>query len=550
MTAEMLQQPSIEVTQPGPNLAENLALVAQQTGRLEAELPSLAGTNTYPEWWTQEAVSLSVVRQQLRDPNADPKYVSEYFQLYKNQLEVRAAISGHDYGISPLASAYHDLGAEVVARGLLAEAPTGPMHTAIAESLQRASVKKYEHIASELGVLRQAYGKGSLTGLLGLSGDEYVDTLRPLLRSEGTIRSMRHAEQERGNDDTWRETQTKARKWMGRALSSATGVDEAEAAEYVFAASRRGEDKSIAEILDRFDHFGVDRLRKLSGFTGIHAFETYSTEQLTLMEDLMQNPQEVAERLANHDVTVVMVNRVGDHNGVMGNAAENFEDGRGRTLFFEINSMGDIYRHMLQLQKLGIKPSSLVLAAHSAPGQFMVSDDREPAMKRRDMATIAGRALVEFVNKNGKLDPGEYAYSMHGMKGMARLVEDLMQPSRAIDDAEEDAGRKKILFQACDAASEDESVDINESGSKFVVGMDSVVSRLGRDLAANGVRSSIDIYGASAGIQLHKTKRGVRYSGQPAAFGEERQQQQAVRIRVEGGKVMHQHVDEIVMHKD
>jgi len=211
--------------------------------------------------------------------------------------------------------------------------------------------------------------------------------------------------------------------------------------------------------------------------------------------------------------------------------------------------MGDIYRYMLKLQELGIKPSTLVLAAHSAPGQFMVSDERDPSMKRRDIATVAGRALVRLVNGNGALEPGDFAYSMHGMKGMARLVEDLMQPSRSIDDAEEDEGRKKILFQACHAAGEIESIDVDESGAKFVAGMDSVVSRLGGDLASSGVRSNVDIYGASSGIQLHKSERGVRYTGQPVAFGGERQEQHAIRIRVKGGSVTRQEVDEIAMRK-
>jgi len=263
----------------------------------------------------------------------------------------------------------------------------------------------------------------------------------------------------------------------------------------------------------------------------------------------MRNPQETAEQLAQHDINVVMVNRVGDHNGVMNDTAADFEDGNSRTLFFEINRLGDIYRRMNILHKIGIRPSTLILAAHSAPGQFIVSDIRDADLKHSDIATTAGRNLVRVVTESSAIEPGETGYALHGMRGMARLVEDYMQSSRAIDDAPEDIDRKKILFQACYAASEVESQDIDDTGVKFVMGMDSVVSGLGKDLAANGAQSKVDIYGAPGGIQLHKSERGVRYSGQPASFGEGRQPLHAVRIRLEDGSVTQENVDEIVLHK-
>jgi len=331
MPVEIANSSSVEETKPLElSLAENLALVTEQTARLEAEVEILAGTGNYPEWWIQGAVSSSVVKEQLKEPGVDPKYIAEYFQLYKRQQEIRSAISRYHFDVDPLAGVYYDLGVETAAKGLLAEESNGSMHTAMIDQLTRAAAKD-EHvtITAELDLLRQAYGKDSLTNLLEVRGDEYSDALKPLLRSETAIRAMRYADQGHSNNDTWHDIQTKAHTWMGRALSRATGIDEAEAAGYVFAASRRGEDKSMAEILNRFDYFGVERLRELAGFTGIHAFEDYSIDQLERMEELVYNPRSAFERLSEHDVNVVMVNRIGDYNGVMTPTADNFEDGQG-----------------------------------------------------------------------------------------------------------------------------------------------------------------------------------------------------------------------------
>src|SRR3989344_6214614 len=278
-------------------------------------------------------------------------------------------------------------------------------------------------------------------------------------------------------------------------------------------------------------------MRKISKTTGIHGLEGYSIEQLERMEQMVEHPLEMTERLKAHDVTVVLTNRFGDHNGVMRNVAADFDD-NGRTLFFEISSLDDIYRYMSKLHAAGIKPSNMILAAHSAPGQFMVGDDRDPGAKRIDIAAVAGRRLVKIANGNNELEPGQVGFSMHGMRGMARLVEMYMQPSRAIDDDESDAGRKKIIFQACHAGAEVKMADKDDSGEKIQLGMESVISQLGKDLIESGLKTSIDIYGAPDGIQIHRTARGVQYTGMPTETSDGRVPLQAQRMRIENGRLV------------
>jgi hypothetical protein len=531
-----------------PTLEGNIAYWEQRVDRLAAEAPAIAGTKEYPEWYFQDNERLREIVPQLKAEGADLSNVSKYYELSAKEAELRSTITGYPQYNHPIQQLAYNLGEDLMGKALMAEPVDGTIRTAMIDDLSQAVEQPTGALGQELNVLKEAYGVSTATDLLGIGGDEYSDKLRSLLLQNNAIKWIQFADQERKDDMKWHETQEASRTWMSKAVEAATGMPAAEAFDYVFTASRRAEDADVISIIKKFDHFGVDRIRELAKATGIHGLEAYSVEQLERMEEFAHDPAKAAERLANHDVIAVMVNRVGDHNGVMRNVAGDFDDDKKRVLFFEINRMSDIYRRMVTLRKAGIKPTTLVLAAHSAPGQFMVSDVREKDAQKRDIATVAGRKLVAMVNTNGDLDPGDFGYSMHGMKGMARLVEEYMQPSRAIDDNDDDKGREKIIFQACHGASEVKSGDIDDNGEKIQTGMQSVVSQLGTDLIASGVKTKIDIYGAPGGIQLQKNGRGVHYTGQPTSFDqalEGRPHLAAQRIRVENGSLAKEEVQDI-----
>ncbi|MDB5166069.1 MAG: hypothetical protein JWM37_141 [Candidatus Saccharibacteria bacterium] len=523
-------------------------------------MSSLAGTGQYPEWFNSEDIApLRSIKPQLQSGEADASYISRYFDLYDKERELGRTITGREPHGRPLQQMIYNLGEDVVGRGFAAESPSGSLHTAMLTDIEKeGNTKQSSVLTPELNALKVAYGTDSLTDLLGVGGDEYSDKLRSALLQPNPIKWIRFNEQEaiRDMDVKWHQTQEAARKWMSSAIEVATGMPATEASDYVFSASRKNdaENTDIIDIINKINSFGVDRIRQLAAFSGIHGLEAYTTEQLERMEALAANPTEVAERLAQHDVTAVMINRFGDHNGVLRNVAANFDDSSKRTVFFEINGMDDIYRRMVTLRKAGVQPSTLILASHSAPGQFMVSDVREKAngQERHDIAMVAGRKLVAMANGSGDLDPGDYGYSMHGMKGMARLVETYMKPSQGIDDDSRDEGRKKIIFSACHAATEVKSGDIDDNGEKFQIGTESVISQLGKDLIASGVQSNVDIFGAPGGIQMHSTELGVHYSGQPTSFDEAlvgRPRLAAERVRVEGGKLDKQEVEDIALRK-
>jgi hypothetical protein len=537
-------------------LEGNIAFWEQRVNRLEAEAPSIAGSNQYPEWFFQDNERLREIVPQLKAEGADLSNAAKYYELLAKEAELRSVITGYPQYNHPMQQLAYNLGEDFMGKALKAEPLDGTLHRALIDDLSQATEQTSGALAPELNVLKEAYGMQTVTELLGIGGDEFSDKLRGLLLRSRSIHWIRFMDEERGDGFKLHERQEASRVWMSKAVEAASGMPAAEASDYVFSASRRAEDADIISIIEKFDHFGIVRIRALTKATGLRGLEAYSTEQLERMEEFINDSAKVAERLADHDVIAVMVNRVGDRNGVgvLHNVAANFDDENMRVLFFEINSLDDIYKRMITLHKAGIKPATLVLAAHSAPGQFMVSDFREKTARRRDIATVAGRNLVAMMNSNGKLDPGDFSYSMHGMKGMARLVETYMQPSRAIDDTDDDKGREKIIFQACHSSSEVKSDDADDSGKQVQTGLQSVISQLGSDLIELGVKSKVDIYGASGGIQLQKNGRGVHYTGQPTSFeraieGEGRPHLAAQRIRISGGVLTKEEVHDIPLRK-
>ncbi len=527
-----------------------ISIWQQSNLRLEAEFGELSASQELPDWWYESQRSRWGLVDNLKNSPDTGQYVATYHNLNARENELKEKIAGRstDSSSPPIESTIYMLGPEVVAEGMRFEGSEGMLHTDLLENLSDTNDKR-GFSTKQLETLQAYYGLDSLTDLLSVGGDEFSNEVRKCLLHENTLKWINHEENRYDSDKTFEENKLRDRTWMAHALASGAHIDIEEAAPYVFSGVIRNHDnKNLIKIIEAFDYFGAERLKSISQATGIYGLEAYSIPQLERMERFVVEPDELAKELADRDVTVVLNNRVGDHNGAISNTSELFEDDNN-TLFFEINTMGDIYRKMSLVHKAGIRPSSLVLAAHSNKGQFMVSDDRDPSMRRRDIATIAGKKLVEFTTSNKELLPGDRAYAMEGMKGMARLIDDYMQPSRGIDDDESNTGRKKIIFQACNMATETERRELDNKNEKEVIGMESVISRLGADITNNGTKSNVDIYGAATGLQMHRTEHGVSYSGQPEDGTLDRVPVKAVLIRVENGSIQQQEVDEIITRK-
>lgn len=522
--------------------------MGSETARLQAEVDenNLAGSNTYPDWWSSDnLVNIIEVQNYLRSEGSSPDEVAAYYKNRKARDEIRSQISGYEsLNLMESLSGEWGLGPDAVANGLRSETEDGQQMRADMISLLSDSKAC---LNTALDTMVAYYGVSKRTELLGIKGSDEFDTdVNQLLLTENAIKWIRFQDAHWDTGMDYKDYVQIGKEWMALATSLYAGIPESEAKEYTFTAGIKGDEESFLGVIEKFKHFGAERIRKISEFTNIHGLEGYSVGQLERMERLIDSPEAAAAELEGHDVNLVLINRSGDHNGVLKKTAADIEDGETseRNLFFEIDRLSDIYKTFVKLKKAGIKPSTLLMAAHSAPGQFMVSDDRDPAVKRRDIAVIASSAVITLANEQGLVADGDTGFSIQDTKGFRRLVDQFMQPSRGIDDNKQHLGRKKIIFQSCHMGSKIDAADVID-GEKQSVGKESVVSKLAKSLVGNGLATLVDIYGAPGGIQMHATEEGLGYSGEVTDFNAGRSALKAVRVRATPESIVQGRVKEV-----
>lgn len=532
-----------------------LSGMADETARLQAEVDenNLAGTNKYPEWWSSSnLVSTDEALTYLKGGDSRPEEISDYYVQMKTRSQIRQTITGWE-SISQISSMGYDekIGRALVAKGLRSQSPTGE---SMRQDMLQLIAKEKACLNSELDCLVTYYNLNSRTELLGIpiNASGFDGEIAKALRSENVVTWIKHTEKLYDGDLSWAENKKKAADWLSDAISKVGGISIDEAKRYTFSASKHtGEaDKMFLDVAEKFDHFGLERLKAISKATNIYGLEGYSIKQLEFMEKYVTDPESVSSQLKNHDVNLVLINRSGDHNGVLQSTASDIEDGETsqRNLFFEIDRLSDIYKVFVKLKKAGIKPSTLLIASHAGPGQFMVSDDRDPDMKRRDIAVIASSAVISLANERGLMDKGDTGFPIEDTKGFKRLIDEFMQPSRGIDDNKKDIGRKKVIFQSCHMGSQVDEAGI-VAGEKKSVGKESVVSKLAKTLVSNGLATLVDIYGAPGGIQMHATEKGMGYSGSLTNWVEGRPPIKAVRVRATPTGIVQGRVKEVKLRR-
>ncbi|HPG37239.1 MAG TPA: hypothetical protein PK865_00425, partial [Candidatus Saccharibacteria bacterium] len=401
-------------------------LVAHQLiGQMREENMRLSAavneTGRYPDWWAdgQDLTSTRDIESDFKLGNGSPEDVAAYYVLTAERAKIRKELTGFDSSADQL---FYDfsLGADVMAKGLAATGEDGDiLRKDVLEGIANPDMDAKTEL---LSTVQSYYGAKRATDLLAVRGEGFDQQVRTALRTAPGIKALAYEDNKMNYEDTWKQTIEKGREWFADALATSEGIDITAAREYTFSAGVNNRGEQLAKVLNAFDHFGPERIRKISEATNIYGLEAYSIGQLERMEEFATNPQALSERLKNHDVTVVLTNRSGDYNGVMTDNSQMVEDGEtsGRCLFFEMNTMDDIYRTFVKLQRAGIQPSTLWLAAHSGEGQFVVSDERPVGSKHASIAAVAAREVVAAVNESEEAREKNYfGFSLHGMKGFS-----------------------------------------------------------------------------------------------------------------------------------
>jgi len=175
----------------------------------------------------------------------------------------------------------------------------------------------------------------------------------------------------------------------------------------------------------------LQRLRKQAGIINL---DYRSAEDLKLMHNLIRGDKATIEHLQKGDVTVVFTDETGDHNGAFKEMTNRHATPGGRTLSFGISKPADIYRHMILLKKLGIKPSTIAIGAHGEPGTMLIGDVK---------------VTNSDLHKNSK---NSRVLSLSLAKGLPRIFSEFMQNSKGIDEPEDLKGHRRIILNSCSQA--------------------------------------------------------------------------------------------------
>ena len=436
-----------------------------------------------------------------------------------------------------------------------AEPPGGTIHEVVLKNTWQLNEAK-DVLIPTITFLQGAYGLERPADLLMPTDDPYKAEIRDQLLSTNGMKWLHHLEtyvKDRPYEEFTKEIGERdkmvQRVWMRDIVLRATSIDDPELADsYIYAASCSNYQKElVVDIVQKIEVLGPAKLATLREFAGIYALSDYSLDQLERMVRVADgDPAELAH-LGLHDVTVLISNKMGDYNSVLSRDPEMVDDERKRVLFFEMQSAVDVYRIFQKLAAKGIKPSTLLIAAHGSKGSFSI--DRKPAQNSNDrfsdIPVIDTRDFVEEINNTLGLSAGYQAHALHGMKGFARLVEDYMAPSKGVDDDAQNIGGKKIAFITCSAAGERKIADKDpKTGENVEVDSASIVSQLAADLAKSGVSTEVEIYGADDSIQSHPSPRGFHYSVLQQGEGD-RTKHGAVLVTVYGNTTTKEEVDEI-----
>ena len=311
------------------------------------------------------------------------------------------------------------------------------------------------------------------------------------------------------------------RGWGDRFLAWAVGLPKAQRGELQFASYSRTSNldtgflssrqfESMLNGAFRSTHgLGIDQIKKLRDQAGIVNFDYYEAEQLKQMSALLNGDPAVIKHLQDGDTTVIMSDAKGDYNGALRETQSQFETESQRTLVFEINRPSDFYRHMLLLNRLGVRPSTLVLAAHGLPGLIKFGKGED-----------AFRIFSSNFSTEGSVN--QIDTHLLDAKGLPKMVQAMMQDSRGIDDNLSAIGRRRIILKSCYQAEpvlvvrhrpfirREQNGAIMSPGKP--IDMPLVRRESTAETIAKQVGPNVDVYAGHTSLLVDRTPNGIKLS--------------------------------------
>jgi hypothetical protein len=262
----------------------------------------------------------------------------------------------------------------------------------------------------------------------------------------------------------------------------------------------------VGGTLNNVEMIGADTCALLYETCGITNFDYYTTEELRRMKRFVDSDPTFLDHLKDGDVTVVLTDARGDHNGAFRFNTNMFSDTNNRTLFFEINRPSDLYRYMIWVHKQGIMPSTLVLGAHGHPGEMLFGKAGQPEQFRlHNMYVTAESADTP--------DP-----SLQTARGFARIVAEYMQDGRGIDGPDEAVGKRRLVLASCSQAVQRHVVtNVEEAKRRGLLRRKGepietqVMESTAETLVRVGAHPNLEVYAADASVIMKTSEKGVEF---------------------------------------
>lgn len=209
----------------------------------------------------------------------------------------------------------------------------------------------------------------------------------------------------------------------------------------------------LARMVSVVQRYGAETINELNHTFGMEGLVWKTDSELDVLVGLQRYDQKTIEYLQKGDVTVVFEDFRNNYNGA--STSQAFDKATGRTIKFELRHPLDVYRGMIFLNKLGIKPSVFVHIGHGMPGLTQAGTTTKKDGTREIMNLVVDAPESDET----EVVVGDYGDRVERDKDrtqipiaetqFGRLVRDYMQPNRGEDSAPENIGKIQIVLLTC-----------------------------------------------------------------------------------------------------
>lgn len=238
--------------------------------------------------------------------------------------------------------------------------------------------------------------------------------------------------------------------------------------------------KAIDTISYNIEEVGAETINTLHKKFGVLNLDRYDKTDIANLTSLLRNDPSAIQRFTQGNTRIIFAD-TGDWNGALNNILEQYRQPgeNDYTILFDVSHQNDFYRRLVFLKQHGIKPSSIVVAAHGNPGKthFGLGEDQFE-LTTPEAATYA--------------TPNQFDLSQASLK---RIADEFMQPSQG------ENPRKAIILNSC---SSDVAPPTPNNNSLSTA---EVIARQMQD-------ETVDVYGASdvAYVEGSARQEGVKFT--------------------------------------